>query len=137
MELVPFRPEHLAGIDPPAMGPDQLAFFSRHYRPCGPAWTGIAAGRVVGCGGIVPDEDGGGTAWAILSHPVRAAAVHRAALRLLKHDSIPPRLAAAARADWPGACRWLERLGFRDLGIEGEYRRYVKCRQPCQRSLPV
>ena len=131
MELVPFRPEHLAEIEPPAVTPEQLALYCRHYRACGPAWTGIAAGRVVGCGGIVPDKDGCGLAWAILSHPVRAAAVHRTVLRLLNSRAIPPRLAAAARADWPGACRWLERLGFRDLGIEGEYRRYVKCRHTC------
>ena len=129
MELVPFRPEHLAEIEPPAVTPEQLALYCRHYRPCGPAWTGIAAGRVVGCGGIVLDEHGGGAVWAILSHPVRTAAVHRAALRLLNRGAMPCHLAAAARADWPGACRWLERLGFRDLGIEGEYRRYVKCRQ--------
>jgi len=126
MDLVPFRPEHLAGIEPQALPPDLLAYFRRHYRPLGPAWTGIASRRIVGCGGIVVAGEVG-WAWAILSQPVPVAAVHRAALRLL-HEAYAAeglqRIEASAFAAWPGACRWLERLGFQRGGIEGEYRRY-------------
>jgi hypothetical protein len=128
MRLVPFAPEHLGGIEPPAMTPDQLEFFRRRYRARGPAWTGIAAGRIVGCGGIVVAGDVG-TAWAILSQPVPAAAVHRAALRALDAACAAEglrRVEATALASWPGACRWLERLGFRPEGIEQDYRRYAR-----------
>ena len=128
MELVPFRPEHLAGIEPPAMTPEQLACFRRRYRPRGPAWTGIEAGRVLGCGGIIVN-DGVGTGWVVLSRPVNAVAVHRAVLRALRDASRTgdlQRIEAATLTAWPAGCRWLERLGFRLERIEGEYRRYAR-----------
>jgi hypothetical protein len=135
--LIPFRPEHLDAIRPRALSPAQLEFFRRSYRPRGPAWTGVAAGRVIGCGGVVVTGDMG-TAWAILSHPVPTAAAHRSALRALDEACAMQglrRIEAAALADWPGACRWLERLGFQPMEIEGQYRRYVRW-VPDRRSPP-
>jgi hypothetical protein len=128
MELVPFQPEHLAGIDPPAMTPGQLEFFCHRYRARGPAWTGLEAGRVVGCGGVVVTGEVG-TAWAIIGRPAPAVAIHRAALWALEKartDAALRRIEASARTDWERAGRWLRRLGFRPAGVQGEYRRYVR-----------
>jgi len=110
------------------MSRDDLERFCRLYRPNGPAWTGVAAGSVIGCAGIVPVGDTG-WAWALLSHPVRIMAVHRAVLRMLEHglDDLPiKRIEARALADWPSACQWLERLGFRRSGNDGEFGIYVR-----------
>ena len=128
MDIVPFEPEHLGRITPSAISSEHLAIFRCLYRPSGPAWTGIDFDNVLGCGGIICAGEVG-RAWAILSHPVAAMAVHRAASRLLERavrDLTIRRVEARALASWPGACRWLERLGFRAIGFDGEYGIYIR-----------
>ncbi len=126
MELVPFRPEHLLALTPPVADPCVLAAFARTYRPAGPAWTGVIDARPVGCGGIVRAGKVG-RGWAILSHPVRAAAVHRAVCRAIEDELATgsvSHIEARALEEWVGACRWLERLGFHAVGRDGAYRVY-------------
>jgi hypothetical protein len=128
MEVVAFHPAHLAEITPPAATPEQLDWLCRYYHPLGPAWSGVDAGRIVGCGGIAIDGDTG-RAWAILSHPVRAICVHRLAARVLDpvcEELGLRRLEASALVNWPSACHWLERLGFRFEHQNGEYGVYVR-----------
>jgi hypothetical protein len=128
MALVPFRPDHLAAIRPPALGPDDLARFCRDYRPVGPAWTLIAGGEVLGCGGVVVAGDVG-RAWVILSQPVRAIPVHRAvrrALQIARDEFALRRIEARALSPFGAARHWLERLGFRASGQEGDYEVYVR-----------
>ena len=128
MRLVPFEPDHLREIVPPAMSEDDLAFFRRFYRPDGPAWTGLKAGRVLGCGGIACAGDRG-VAWAILGYPIDAFAVHRAARGVLDRavrDLGLRRVEARALIEWDNAVRWLERLGFRRVAIDGEYGVYER-----------
>jgi hypothetical protein len=128
MALVPFRPEHLAAIRPPALDPDELPRFSRDYRRVGPAWTLIEGGEVLGCGGVVV-SDGISRAWVILSQPVRAMPVHRAArraLRLVESDIAVHRIEARALAQFVAAQKWLARLGFRAAGRDGDYEVYVR-----------
>jgi hypothetical protein len=128
MRLVPFEPDHLRGIVPPAMPLEDIEFFRNRYRPCGPAWSGIDGGKVLGCAGIVCVGDTG-TVWAILSHPVRTMAVHRAVRETLDRtcrELALRRVKACALLEWDGACRWLERLGFRAVGHDGEYGVYER-----------
>lgn len=128
MALVPFVPDHLAAIRPPALGPDDVARFRRDYRTVGPAWTLIEGGEVLGCGGFVV-AGGTGRAWVILSQPVRAMPVHRAArraLRLVQDEFALRRIEARVLSPFDAARHWLERLGFRAAGQEGDYEMYVR-----------
>ncbi len=125
MELVPFRPGHLAALTPRVADAGALDRFARLYRPAGPAWTGLVDGRPVGCGGIVTDGEIG-RAWVVLSHPVHAA-VHRTVRRAVERElaaGTVRRIEARALEEWDGACRWLERLGFHAVGRDGAYRVY-------------
>jgi hypothetical protein len=128
MRLVPFEPDHLCGIVPPAMSEEDLVLFGQLYRPLGPAWTGIDGNNVFGCGGILRRGDTG-MAWAILSYPIDVIPVHRAVRAVLdqaKQEMGLRRLEARALIHWDNACRWLERLGFRPVGRDGEYGVYER-----------
>jgi hypothetical protein len=128
MAMVPFRPEHLLALTPPVAARSDLERFARLYRPAGPAWTVLADGAPVGCGGIVKACEVG-RGWVILSQPVRTAAIHRAARRAIERElaiGIIRHIEARAIEEWDGACRWLERLGFQAVGRDGEFRVYLR-----------
>ncbi|GAB4391007.1 MAG: hypothetical protein Tsb0032_00390 [Kiloniellaceae bacterium] len=137
--IVPFVPAHLADLDPPVFEPEQLRRFAAAYRPAGPAFTLIGEGRALGCGGLVVEE-GEGRAWAFLSEALRQRplllhrTVKRALPALAAHYALK-RITAEAHADFAGARRWLERLGFHQLetiprfaGTTENYVRYVHVR---------
>lgn len=128
MELVPFRPLHLAHLTPAVAPPEMLARFMQGYWPAGPAWTGLIDGSPVGCGGVVRRGEVG-RGWLILSYPVRTVAVHRAVCRVIARelaDGTVRRIEARALEDWDSARRWLERLGFQAVGRDGEFRIYAR-----------
>jgi len=119
--IVAFEPSHLAELDPPVFCRDQMQRFAAGYRPAGPAFSLMEAGRPLGCGGLLI-ESGEGRAWAFLSDSLRRRPMllHRTAKRalpaLIAHYELQA-VSAEAHADFLGARRWLERLGFRYEGF--------------------
>lgn len=115
--LVPFAPAHLADLGPPVFDRHWMRRFAAAYRPQGPAFTLLEAGRALGCAGLLV-EAGEGRAWAFLSDSLRRRpfllhrTVKRALPALADHYELKS-LSAEAHADFAAARRWLERLGFR------------------------
>lgn len=115
--VIPFEPAHLADLDPQAFDQRQLQRFAAAYRPRGPAFTLMEAGRALGSGGLVIDG-AEGRAWAFLSDRLRRrpALLHRTVKRalpaLMRHYGLDA-VTAEAHADFAVARHWLERLGFR------------------------
>lgn len=95
----------------------------------GHAYTGIEAGTVYICSGIVPVWPGRWQLWSAVSKyagPAKMLWIHRQALEWLDgmQKSSPVefmRIEATAKADEPHSIRWLEMLGFE---IEGRLRCY-------------
>ena len=115
--IVPFEPAHLADLDPPVFGQTLMQRFATAYRPAGPAFSLVEGGRAIGSGGLLI-ENGEGRAWAFLSDSLRRRPVllHRTVKRalpaLIEHYGLRA-VSAEAHADFAGARRWLDRLGFR------------------------
>ena len=126
MEIVPFKPEHLAGIRPRVMTAKHLEKFIASYRSRGPAFTCLDGDVVLGCSGVVVEGDEG-HAWSVLSDAIRKRPhlLHRAVLKGLRevletHDL--KRLWAAVHWKFTKGQQWLERLGFR---YENTVKNYV------------
>ena len=114
--VVRFVPAHLADLDPPALDPGQLRRFAAAYRPSGPAFSLVEAGRALGSGGLIV-KGGEGRAWAFLSDALRARPMllHRTVARALPALAAHYELrsvVAEAHADFAAARQWLVRLGF-------------------------
>ncbi|MEO3429740.1 hypothetical protein AAFN88_12820 [Pelagibius sp. CAU 1746] len=115
--VLPFEPAHLADLDPPIFGRRQMQYFAAAYRPAGPAFTLMEGERALGCGGLMIEGEEG-RAWAFLSGVLRQRplllhrTVKRALPALAEHYELKS-LTAEAHAEFAGARRWLERLGFR------------------------
>jgi hypothetical protein len=123
LQIVPFRPEHLAEIEPRAHDvrltqdlPDILERIPA-YAAAGPAVTAFLNGTALCCGGVAMYWNGVGKGWLYTSTEVdrHRIAFHRGArgwieqvvrawgLRRLEVD-VPV---------WNQmSCRWIERLGF-------------------------
>lgn len=115
MRVVPFHPTDIADIDPLPISPAYLPAFLDGYRDRGPAFTGLDdRHRPLVCAGVLAEGVDEPTAWALISAEGRRApvAVHRAVKRWLGEQRQFDAIAATARADWPAALRWCERLGF-------------------------
>jgi hypothetical protein len=117
MRIVPYRAEHLAAL---VLQPAQawlVPIVTEEYRAAleraGPAFTALAAGRVLGCAGIVEHWPGRGVAWAMLAADIgpRFVAVHRAARHYLEHAA-PRRLEIVVARDFAAGRRWALLLGF-------------------------
>lgn len=128
MQVAPFRPEHartlrlrafdelcLAGMGPAL---DREALW-RFYQANGPAFSAVAGGRVVACGGVVLARPGEGEAWALTgpAAPRFALSFHRAFVRLLpviEEECGLARVNTLVHAGHAVSRRWLRRLGFRE-----------------------
>ena len=116
--LRPFRPADLCRLEPPPLCPRQLERFRHLPPPPGLALTAEAAGRALGCAGVIAAPDSrAGRAWAILGGELRARpmVLHRRVARLLPgiaRELGLESIEAAARADHAAGRRWLEALGF-------------------------
>jgi hypothetical protein len=116
VSVAPFEPVHLADLEPPVFDRRQLQRFAAAYRPAGPAFTLIEAGRALGSGGLIV-EGGEARAWAFLSDALRARpmllhrTVKRALPALMQHYEVLS-VVAEAHADFAAARQWLSRLGF-------------------------
>lgn len=136
IRVIPFEPAHLADLDPPAFDQRQLQRFAAAYRPCGPAFTLMEAGRTLGSGGLCIEGEEG-KAWVFLSDRLRRrpALLHRTVKRalpaLMRHHGLQT-VTAEAHKDFAAARRWLERLGFQhqeDLpGFAGTTETYARYR---------
>lgn len=134
--IVPFEPTHLADLDPPVFGRREMQRFAAAYRPNGPAFTMMEAGRALGSGGLLVDG-GEGKAWAFFSDALRRRplllhrTVKRALPALMEHYELCA-LTAEAHGDFAAARRWLERLGFRHEemlpGFAGTTENYARYR---------
>src|SRR3546814_15595266 len=115
--IVPFEPAHLADLDPPVFGRRQMQRFAAAYRPSGPAFTMMEAGRALGSGGLLIDG-GEGKAWAFFSDALRPRplllhrTVKRALPALMAHYVICT-LTADAHEAVASARRSLTPPGFR------------------------
>lgn len=135
VRVVRFEPAHLADLEPPAFDREQLRRFAAAYRPAGPAFTLMEAGKALGSAGLLL-AGGEGRAWAFLSERLRARPMllHRTVKRalpvLMRHYALHS-VAAEAHGEFAAARRWLERLGFRHdetlpafMGTTENYARY-------------
>lgn len=128
MELVPFRPAHLARLrlqraqvhlgvllDDPGYG--------MALAEAGPAFTGVHRGAVVGCAGLSELSPGRAYAWALLSdcRAVPFRAVHRAVVDVLNASPVR-RIETAVDSGFAAGERWARLLGF---GWEGRMRAYL------------
>jgi hypothetical protein len=116
LQVIAFEPAHLADLDPPVFGRGQMQRFAAAYRPGGPAFTLVEAGRALGSGGLLIDG-GEGKAWAFLSDALRARplllhrTVKQALPALMRHYELGA-VTAEAHSGFTAARLWLERLGF-------------------------
>ncbi len=118
LRLRPFRLADLGRLEPPLLSPRQLERLCSFPPPPGLALTAEAAGRALGCAGVIAVQDSRvGRAWAILGSELRARpmVLHRRVARLLPGIARELRLEAIearVRADYAAGRRWLAALGF-------------------------
>jgi len=116
MNILPFKPEHVAGLRLQAMqfGVD----LSAADQIQGPAWTGIVDDRPVVCAGFLPLWEGRAMAWALLAFDAgrHMAAIHRAAKARMDAANYR-RLEAYVDPRWAVARRWVSMLGFQREGL--------------------
>ncbi len=124
--LIPFRKWHfdwladgerVPGVDVAVI--EQL--------PAKSSFTYVAEGEPIACGGVVPQWNGRGVAWAYLKDCTgpHMLAITRAARAII--DESPGRVEATVREDFAAGHRWMRLLGFevetprmRGYGPEGE-----------------
>jgi RimJ/RimL family protein N-acetyltransferase len=87
------------------------------------AWTALHEGRIIGIGGVQIMDDGTQIGFADLMPELRChpLALHRAARRFMGEirRAGSRRVVAMADPEQPAARRWLERLGFKPVEIDG------------------
>ena len=118
VEIVPFKPEHLAALRlQGAQAASQPQLTRGHGEDLaslpGAAYTALADGRPIACAGIIRVWEGRGYAWSYLSEEAlsRFKDVHRAVLKALRACRLP-RVEMAVNPQHPAAKRWAWHLGF-------------------------
>lgn len=135
VEFVPFEAGHLLQIEPQSAH----AHLAGSFTPADGAalarfggWTGLHAGRPVGCGGIVTLAPHRALAWALIGAPPRTAwtRIHRRVKRAIAdaHAQGVERIEMHVDADFPAARRWARLLGFAE---EARLRRALANRHDC------
>jgi hypothetical protein len=106
--------EHLgAFIDGPL--PDQV-----HIG--GTAWTAMAHGQPIACGGFRPEWPGRSSCWAVLSdHASRHMTALTRAVRRGLAEHPDDRIETTVQEDFGPGHRWARLLGFADEGIRRRY----------------
>lgn len=130
IELVPYRPEHLARIE---LQPRQRALRAHVLREGyaaqlaipGASWTAVDGKRVVGCGGLQPQWDGRALAWALIGRLPRAQWPRLFRLMRARIDAAfangTRRIEADVRADFGQGCRLAHLLGFEVEALRRKY----------------
>lgn len=124
--LVPFRPDHAAalGLRQRAAaclsGLDSRADLARAYASAGPAWTLMAGGWPLACGGAVRFWDGVGELWCWTGADAAQWSVAYARQARARVDALQARgfhrLQAHVREDDPQARRFVRFLGLAPEG---------------------
>jgi hypothetical protein len=127
MRIVALEPAHLAALrlqDAQALLAPLVTEpgYADMLIAAGPAFAGVAGGRVVGCAGIVMLSVGRGHAWALLGSGPKCGfiAVHRAVAGFLDGQRLR-RIETAVDSDFAAGHRWARMLGF---AREGRMRAY-------------
>jgi len=125
MQVVALEPAHLAALslqDAQAVLAPLVTEpgYAEMLIAAGPAFAGLARGRVVGCAGIVMLSAGRAHAWALLGPVCPLVAVHRAVADFLDGQRLR-RIETAVDSDFAAGHRWAEMLGF---AREGRMRAY-------------
>ena len=118
MKIVPFKPDHLHGLDPPLS--EEAILLTKEAVAAGPAWAGLDGDRVIGCGGLMPIGDET-HAWLLRSRGSRRrlAGATFFIRRQLRQAQRP--VVAHVQADLAGFGRmerWLKLLGFQGEGVD-------------------
>lgn len=130
LAFVPFRPHHLATLRLQAAQTYlQPLMTDAQYAAAltGPhAWSGVLAGRIIGCAGIVPQWPGRAVAWALLTRELSAAhflrAHHKVAAVLhAAHRDGHRRIETTVDAGFDAGHRWVRALGFAPEGLMRAY----------------
>lgn len=124
MRLVNFRPCHLRQLREA-----EHAISEPQDPRAGAAFTLMDGDRVLGCAGLVPVGNHA-EAWAVLTDALRARPMllHRLAKRALAVQDAhwPKRLLAIARIESRTSQKWLERLGFSQIGEDAHWAFYER-----------
>tara|TARA_R110000803_G_scaffold14586_3_gene40481 strand:+ start:6595 stop:7023 length:429 start_codon:yes stop_codon:yes gene_type:complete len=118
MNVIPFKAEHLFGVDLQ----DSQAYLSNwvsHEQAAaleGTAWayTGVIGNSIAGCAGVLPMWQGRGVAWAYISKIAARQhfiSVHKSVSRFLEACYIQ-RIEMTVDCDFEQGHRWAEMLGF-------------------------
>jgi hypothetical protein len=118
MNIVAFKPEHLKQLSlqdaQEYFGAEiQREGYGEYLRDAGQAFTAIAGGRILGCGGCVEVWDNRAQIWALVAKDAgrHMVGIHRAVEGFLKQAKWR-RIEAAVDAGFDEGLRWIELLGF-------------------------
>jgi hypothetical protein len=126
MRVIPFEPYHIDLLMAQGVQSAQVshvpANYARFQKPAGASVTAFDGDRIIICGGIVPNGDHMGDAWALLSKDAGRYMLwlHRATRRFLQMQRIR-RIEATVPMGFVPGCRWAKLLGFR---FEGKMKAY-------------
>lgn len=114
IEFVPLEQHHVRLIRPQVAQAHEVDEASLAAPTIGAAWTAVADGLPICCGGLVPVWEGRAYAWALLD---RDAGPHMLGLtrriRSRLDESGWRRIEMAVDADFEAGARWAVLLGFR------------------------
>lgn len=113
MKVIPFQPEHLrlVAVQPAQRSEMRAEQFDTAF---GQAWTAVAGGVPIGCGGLVEVWVGRAYAWALVG--VDAGPHMRSLTREIRSRIAASgfrRVEMAVDAEFDAGRRWAELLGFR------------------------
>ena len=88
----------------------------------GPAFTGLADGEIIACGGILPLWKGVGEAWVVSSelvslYPITFAKVIWRKMRSIIGELELERVQTTVDKEHKVSQKWLERMGFKNEGL--------------------
>jgi RimJ/RimL family protein N-acetyltransferase len=129
MQIVTYEPRHLREIEltrpvdqllmaPVLADPDYATALAK----AGPAFTGIADGKIIGCVGLMKQWENRAIAWALLTSLTRhhLTAITRAMMAFCAEAPFR-RIEAAVDVGWTQSQRWHELMGFQWEGLARAY----------------
>lgn len=98
------------------------ANLARVHRLPGSAMAVLEAGRILLCGGIIPEGPTSGLMWAVLSKRAGRHMVflHRGVQRFIQMQGLR-RVEATVECGFGDGCRWLKLMGFKFEGVMEAY----------------
>lgn len=130
MQIVPYKPAHLERVSAQQAQAGVVGCIDRETADGlaiqGFAFSAVAAGRIVGCAGIVPLWPGVGQAWAVLSdialaHPITLTRTIQREMARIEAMHGLHRIQATVAEEHVAGRRWLAWLGFEVEGLMCNY----------------